>query len=63
MSTIERLEAYLKAVEKTPQGTKSYKLPEIRYFDGIEMFCCLDGSFKAFTLEESLDNFLKSKGF
>ena len=35
-------------------------LPQIRYFDGIEMFCDAGGNFKGKTLDESLKKFIES---
>jgi len=63
MTTIERLEKYLR------KNMGQYP-PEIRYFNGLDEgsaterpFCTLNGDFKGKTLNESFDLFLKSKGF
>ena len=61
MTTIERLEAYLKK-------NMGVFPPEIRYFNGYdeeggEPFSLIDGSFSGKTLDESLSKFLQSKGF
>jgi len=61
MKLLERLQLYL---EKSGAD-----LPSIRYFNGLnssknsEPFCDSGGEYKGKTLEESLDKFLKEKGF
>ena len=53
---LQRMEKYLKAnMEET--------FSVIRYFNGTESFSDLHGNYKAKTLEDSLNLFLKEKGF
>jgi hypothetical protein len=62
MKTIlERLEDYLK--EKNGATVTGNYLPDIRFFDGTVSFSNACGEFKGKSLEESLDLFLKSKGY
>lgn len=56
MNIIERLAKFLKQ-------NQHLTLPTIRYFNGFEIYCLPDGTYKGKTLEESLDAFLKAKGF
>jgi len=56
MTITERLGKFLKE-------NQHLTLPSIRYFDGFEVYCLSDGSYKGKTLDESLDLFLKSKNY
>jgi hypothetical protein len=56
---LKRLETYLKQKDGNNQIIGK-TLPDIRYFDGIELYCDAGGNYKASTLEGSLDLFLKS---
>ena len=62
MSTFERMEQYLRATDSFSRPTGN-SMPEIRYFDGIGMFCTLNGEYKAKTLENSLKLFLQENWF
>ena len=61
MNIMQRLEEYLKKIEGSC-------LPEIRYFNGLDgqdskPFCLVSGNYRGKDLEESLDLFLKKRGF
>jgi hypothetical protein len=60
-SVLERLELYLQ--EKNGATVTGNYLPRIRFFDGTVSFSDAAGNHKFKTLEESLDSFLKTKGY
>ena len=60
-SILTRLEAYLQ--EKSGNAVVGYYLPKIRFFDGTVSFSDDGGNYAAQTLEESLDLFLKERGY